>query len=200
MRYLLLGAVLTLAACTDSEMEGVHDIEMEEAATPHLFFEIDPTTDVAEGNPLEYVNIHCTADVGGPHRDSMYYINMWRNERGWQSPGYNYLIKQDGTIINYMPVDNDCLVEIGEVSNGVYGINSRSINIAYVGGVRSARGRLLAYDTRTPAQVEAMHDLVQEIVCRCPNAQIKGHREHPNVGKECPSFRASDELGCLYLK
>lgn len=202
MRQILLVLVLLMfAGCQKApeEFKGVHDIEVEEALFPELYFEIDPTTDLASGNDLEYVNLHCTADTGGSKRTREYYLKLW-GKKGWRFPGYNYLVYESGVIDTLLPVDCDCLVELGEVSNGVYGVNSRSINIAYVGGVKSVRGRLVAYDTRTEAQIVSLHTLVSDIQGNCPDAKVFGHRDHPRVGKACPSFRAIDEFECWDIK
>lgn len=185
--FLLFFVIFVPGCANQVESKRLHDFDQEEADYPYLFFPYDPAADLYSGNPLQYINVHCTADLGGT--TPSYYDNLWKSYN-WTYPGYNYLIYEDGTIDTLLPEDGDCLVEIGEVSNGVFGVNSRSINIAYVGGVKRCGRKLDAYDTRTPAQIESMHRLVKDIRSRCPNVRVYGHRDHQNVRKECPSFNA----------
>lgn len=96
---------------------------------------------------------------------------------GWKSPGYHYMIKPSGEIVETHPID--------QVSNGVAGYNSQSIHISYLGGVDSKNQPL---DNRTPEQKESQVILLTRLKKKFPNAEIKGHRDFPNVAKACPSF------------
>ena len=97
-------------------------------------------------------------------------------------PGYHFLIKADGEIVNLLSVD--------KISNGVKGYNSISVNVCYIGGI-DPKGK--PKDTRTPAQKESLLTLLKQLKKQFPNALIQGHRDFPKVAKACPSFDAKAE-------
>ena len=97
-------------------------------------------------------------------------------------PGYHFIIKLDGEVVN--------LLSIEQVSNGVAGFNSQTINISYIGGVDPKNTPL---DTRTPQQKASLLKLLKELKQKFPTATIQGHRDFPNVHKACPSFDAKKE-------
>lgn len=131
---------------------------------------------------IKYIVLHCTA---GPANQSTKEIqNYWKNSLGWKSPGYHHLINSDGTVDNILPIE--------QVSNGVAGYNSNSIHISYKGGQNGI-------DTRTPAQIQAQIELVKKYKAMFPNAEVKGHRDFPNVQKTCPSFDVKTWLKCVGL-
>lgn len=147
-----------------------------------------------KGYRTRFVNIHCTATKEGVDLGAQWFLNFFRFDRGWSKPGYNILILLDGTIEVLVPFDYNGYTSQNEVSNGVYGENRWSINIAYVGGVDS---RLRAKDTRTEAQKRAMDGLLQTLKCQMPDIIILGHRDHEGVAKACPSFDVESEYGYL---
>lgn len=135
---------------------------------------------------IKYLVIHCTAT---PHNTTIASImNYWKTVLGWKNPGYHYMIKADGEIVNTFPIE--------QISNGVAGFNSVSIHIAYIGGV-DAKGK--AVDNRTPAQVDSQIKLLKELKAKFPAAEIKGHRDFPNVKKECPCFDVKTWLKTITL-
>ena len=101
-------------------------------------------------------------------------------------PGYHFIIKPDGEIVNLLPIE--------QVSNGVQGFNSQIINISYIGGVDSKNVPL---DTRTPQQKASLLKLLKELKQKFPTAIIQGHKDFPNVKKACPSFDAKKEYMTL---
>lgn len=112
-------------------------------------------------------------------------------DKGWKNPGYHYTVFPDGKIEQLLPES--------EVSNGVQGYNSTSINISYVGGIDS-KGR--ATDNRTEAQKTSLLTLLKELKTRYPNAHIMGHRDiwgkNPaKWKKQCPCFDAEKEYAFL---
>jgi N-acetylmuramoyl-L-alanine amidase len=120
---------------------------------------------------INYIVIHCTATAKYAKISSI--ITYWREQLKWTNPGYHYMIEFDGTVNNLLPDS--------EVANGVRGYNSHSIHIAYIGGLN---GR----DDRTNEQREAMLLLLLHLRKTYPDAEILGHRDFPNVKKECPCF------------
>lgn len=133
---------------------------------------------------ITHIAVHCTATQPSATIEAIQ--NYWKNTLGWQKPGYHYLIKSDGQVVQ--------LLDIASPSNGVAGWNSRIINVSYIGGI-DAQGA--PKDTRTPAQKDALSLLLLQLKKQFPNAIIQGHRDFPNVRKACPSFNAKAEYSNL---
>jgi len=129
---------------------------------------------------IKYIAVHCTA---GPSTQTTKAIkDYWKNNLGWKSVGYHYLINADGTI--------EQLAQESEITNGVAGFNSVIVNISYKGGVDDNNK---PKDTRTPQQKESILNLLKKLKKRYPKAIIQGHKDFPNVKKACPSFEAKQE-------
>ena len=128
--------------------------------------------------------VHCTATPEG--RDvSVETIRGWHvKERGWSDIGYHWVIGLDGSINKGRD----------ESIPGAHakGYNSTSVGVVYVGG---GDANMKAKDTRTEAQKESLHCLLQDLKGRCPNAEIIGHRDVSS--KECPSFDAKAEYKAI---
>jgi N-acetylmuramoyl-L-alanine amidase len=128
---------------------------------------------------VKYLVLHCTA---GPATQTTKAIkDYWKNNLGWKSVGYHYLINADGKI--------EQLAQESEITNGVAGFNSVIINISYKGGV-DANNK--PKDTRTPQQKESILKLLKELRKRYPKAIIQGHKDF-GAKKACPSFEAKQE-------
>ena len=129
---------------------------------------------------IKFLAVHCTATPQTATVSSIQ--NYWKNVLKWKMPGYHFIIKPDGEVVQ--------LLEIEKVSNGVKGFNSVSINISYIGGVDSQNKPI---DNRTEAQKKALLDLLKKLKKQFPKAIIQGHRDFPGVKKACPSFDAKKE-------
>ena len=129
---------------------------------------------------IDFLVVHCTATPHTTTIDSI--LNYWKHERGWQYPGYHYIVKPDGQIVS--------LLSEAVTSNGVKGFNHNSVHISYIGGI-DTKGA--AADNRTPHQKNALQVALKILKQKYPNAIIKGHRDFPNVKKFCPSFNAITE-------
>ena len=124
--------------------------------------------------------MHCTATS---QKTSISAIqSYWKNNLGWKMPGYHFIIKPDGEVVPLLPIE--------QVSNGVAGFNSVTINISYIGGVDANNKPV---DNRTPAQKVTILKLLSDLKKKFPTAIIQGHRDFPNVKKACPSFDAKKE-------
>ncbi|MFP8892363.1 N-acetylmuramoyl-L-alanine amidase [Chryseobacterium sp. EZn1] len=133
---------------------------------------------------INYIVIHCTATQPDVTIESI--KRYWKENLKWRNPGYHYMIKADGKIVNTLPID--------QVSNGVAGWNSQIINISYIGGIdKNSHPK----DTRTEEQKKSMVKLLRELKSKFPKAIIQGHRDFPNVHKACPSFDAKKEYSGL---
>jgi N-acetylmuramoyl-L-alanine amidase len=126
---------------------------------------------------IKYIVIHCTATPEG-RPTSLEDVTAWHKQLGWRTIGYHYLILLDGTV---KAGRNE-----SEVGSHTAGYNSNSIGICYVGGMDKDMKH--PKDTRTAAQKEALKRVILAMKKKYPNAEIKGHRDFPNVNKACPSF------------
>ena len=110
-------------------------------------------------------------------------IRKWHTDpeedggRGWSDIGYLYVIRRSGG------------VETGrgvlEAGAHVRGYNNKSVGICLVGGV-DADGN--AEDNYTPGQMESLVKLLLGLEVTFPMAFVQGHRDFPDVDKECPCF------------
>ena len=140
---------------------------------------------------IERIFIHCTASQQTATVKSI--MNEFKR-KGWEYPGYHYLIDSTGKIHQ--------LLDTEHVSNGVQGYNQTAINIAYIGGI-DANGK--AIDNRTKEQKQSLIRLLLALRKKYPEAKILGHRDiSPDTNgngivdpweriKECPCFDAITE-------
>jgi len=126
---------------------------------------------------IDYIVVHCSATPAGRDID-IENIREWHTARGFADVGYHYVIKLDGTI--------QIGRELDKIGAHVEGYNHNSIGICYVGGMKGV-------DTRTEAQKGSLETLLYQMKDLFPNAEILGHRDFPDVTKECPSFNAKKE-------
>lgn len=137
---------------------------------------------------IKRIFVHCTA--GNQKQTLQSLLNEFK-ARGWKNPGYHYTVFPDGNIEQLLPES--------EISNGVQGYNSTSINISYVGGI-DKQGRPV--DNRTDAQKQSLCRILTELKRRYPNAHIMGHRDiwgkdSKKWKKWCPCFDAEAEYAYL---
>lgn len=130
---------------------------------------------------INYIAVHCTATAQTATVSSIQ--KYWKENLKWQMPGYHFIIKPSGDVVNLLSID--------KVSNGVKGFNSETINVSYIGGIDS-NGK--PYDNRTPKQKSALINLLKDLRKQFPKAIIQGHRDFPGVKKACPSFDAKKEF------
>ena len=124
---------------------------------------------------IQFIVVHCTAsNPDAKVRDIQHY---WEENLKWKNPGYHYLIKRDGQIVQ--------LQDESLIANGVKGNNHNSIHLSYIGGIdKDGKPK----DTRTSEQQEAMFEKLMELSEKYHKAKIVGHRDFPGVKKACPSF------------
>ena len=135
--------------------------------------------------------VHCSATPEGRHT-TVADITLWHRQRGFTGIGYHFVIYLDGTVHEGRPIHT--------VGAHAAGFNSYSISICYVGGVDADNVRI-AKDTRTPAQKEALRDLLNQLLEAYPTiTEIVGHRDLPGVRKACPCFDARKEYAPLFSK
>lgn len=131
----------------------------------------------------DYIVVHCSAttasmDIGAEE------IRHWHKKRGWKDIGYHVVIRRDGS------------VELGRALNvtgaHVYGHNHNSVGICVVGGINDDGN---AENNFTEAQFDTLRNVIDEMQARYPGAQLMGHRDFPEVAKDCPSFDVREWYG-----
>lgn len=129
---------------------------------------------------IKYIAVHCTAT---PQTTTVESIKQyWKTQLGWKMPGYHFIVKADGQVVNLLPIE--------QVSNGVKGFNSVTINVCYIGGIDNNKKPT---DNRTPQQKQSLLKVLKELKQKFPKAIIQGHSQFPNVNKACPCFDAKKE-------
>lgn len=130
---------------------------------------------------INYIIIHCSATKAGQDFHAKD-IDKWHRERGFNEIGYHKVIDLDGTVENGR--------SISKIGAHCAGHNADSIGICYIGGL-DKNGK--PADTRTEDQKIALKATVEYFKARFPNAKVVGHRDMPNVHKDCPCFDAKEE-------
>lgn len=137
--------------------------------------------------------VHCTASYQATTNEAS--LRAEFKAKGWNAPGYHYVVKTDGNIIR--------MLEESQVANGVSGYNANSIHVAWIGGIDKQHPN--GIDNRTSEQKVALFDLLTKLKLRFPDAMIMGHRDiSPDLNhngvvdpweriKECPCFDAMEE-------
>jgi N-acetylmuramoyl-L-alanine amidase len=115
-------------------------------------------------------------------------IDEMHRKRGFRKIGYHYFIRKDGTAETGRDLSEPGRFEVGAHSKGE---NSQSIGICFEGGVRSAAPNV-GFDSRTPAQIKAMINLIEKLQIRFPGAIVEGHRDMPGAATQCPGFSGRD--------
>ena len=132
--------------------------------------------------PITEIVIHCSAtraraDIGAGE------IREWHvRGRGWRDIGYHLVIRRNGLIETGRPLD--------QAGSHVVKFNANSIGICLVGGA----GENGPENNFEPHQWAALKDKLLELKKAFPGAEIKGHRDFPGVGKDCPCFDVRDWL------
>ena len=132
--------------------------------------------------PIQFLTIHCSATPEG--RDvSPAMIEQWDIAK-FRQKSYHWIVPLDGSMHRSLQ-DNELGAHVG-------GHNSHNIGVCYVGGCdKQMKG---AKDTRTDAQRKALLTLIRTYRARYPRIKILGHRDWPNVHKDCPSFDVEEWL------
>ena len=128
----------------------------------------------------KWLVVHCSASQPLRSLDANA-IRRWHKEKGWSDIGYHYVIKTDGTV-----EDGRDLMAVGA---HVAGHNAESVGICMIGGVDKN-----GYSTNnfTQQQFQSLRKLLGELLKIFPEAVILGHRDFPNVKKDCPCFDVTD--------
>lgn len=151
---------------------------------------------------IKYVALHCTGSKEGQTTTGKQLIDYFKKPvaqggRGWNKPGYAFIIHQDGKLEKLIDFTDDEYMEPREITNGVANINSITLSFAYVGGCdKDGKPK----DTRTIQQQETMAAVCHRFAKVIPDVKIAGHNQFPKVYKACPSFDATVWLRKIGIK
>ena len=134
---------------------------------------------------IDLIVIHCTASRPDQHL-SFERLDKMHRAKGWNGCGYHYYITRDGQLHFGRPEEM--------VGAHAVGYNLHSLGVCYEGGL-DEHGK--SDDTRTPAQRATLIALLRSLKVDYPDARILGHRDLPNVHKDCPCFDAITEYSRL---
>ena len=120
--------------------------------------------------------IHCAAtkpsmDIGANE------IREWHIARDWIDIGYHYVIRRNGTVEKGR--------DIMQAGAHAKGHNFTSIGICLVGGINE-EGE--PDDNFTLKQYNSLIQLVKFLEMTFPIDDVLGHRDLPDVNKQCPCF------------
>ena len=133
---------------------------------------------------IDLIVIHCSATRCNRSFPVTALIRCHADRFGFT--GYHYYITRDGQ--TYQTRHEQL------VGAHAKGYNGHSLGVCYEGGL-NANGK--PADTRTPRQKEALLKLLRRLKAEHPDARILGHRDLPNVHKDCPCFNAINEYQSL---
>lgn len=128
---------------------------------------------------INWLVIHTAAtrpsmDVGAKE------IRSWHKAKGWSDIGYHYVIRRDGRVEKGRPDT--------KMGAHVRGYNRDSLGVCLVGGVNERT--LKPESNYTQAQWTSLEKLLRDLSTKHPQANVRGHRDFPNVAKACPCFDA----------
>ena len=128
---------------------------------------------------IDLIVVHCSATRPNQNFPVTALIRCHAERFGFT--GYHYYITRNGTTYQ---TRHEQLIGAHAV-----GYNSHSLGVCYEGGY-DEHGN--ADDTRTPRQKRALLRLLRRLKKAHPEARILGHRDLPNVHKDCPCFDCSE--------
>ena len=131
--------------------------------------------------PITHLTIHCAATPEG--RDvKPEQIEAWDRAKFGQV-SYHWIVDIHGN--KHRSLNDD------ELGCHVHLHNHGNIGVCYIGGCDA---HMNAKDTRTPEQRQALLEIVQDYKAQYPNIIVQGHRDWPDVHKDCPSFDVAQWL------
>jgi N-acetyl-anhydromuramyl-L-alanine amidase AmpD len=124
----------------------------------------------------EFIVVHCSAtkpdfDIGAAE------IRGWHLARGWQDIGYHLVIRRNGAVETGRPIDSQ--------GAHVSGHNHNSVGICLIGGLDESGA---AENNFTDRQMTMLRIVIDGLRARYPGASVLGHRDFPEVAKDCPCF------------
>lgn len=130
----------------------------------------------------KFLTIHCAATPEGRNNTAAD-VSRWDVERFGQV-SYHWVVELDGNKVRTLP-DSQRGAHVARANTG-------NIGVCFIGGM--TKDMKAPKDTRTPAQRQALRELVLDYRKKYPNIIVRGHNEWPGVKKACPSFDVSEWL------
>lgn len=130
----------------------------------------------------KFLTIHCAATPEG-RANTAADVSRWDVERFGQV-SYHWVIELDGNKVRTLP-DSQRGAHVARANTG-------NIGVCFIGGM--TKDMKAPKDTRTPAQRQALRELVLDYRKKYPGIIVRGHNEWPGVKKACPSFDVSEWL------
>ena len=129
----------------------------------------------------DIIVIHCT-QTPSDMDFGVEKVTSWHKNRGFDTIGYHYLIKRDGTL--QVGRDEDV------VGAHAVAVNGTSVGVALVGGGTVDMGW---ENNFTDAQFAGLKNLIEDMKSKYNIEKIIGHYEVEST-KECPSFNVPQWL------
>jgi N-acetyl-anhydromuramyl-L-alanine amidase AmpD len=123
---------------------------------------------------ISEIILHCTASKSDP---SVAIVTKWHVDQGWDTIGYHFLIRVDGTI--------ETGRQLERIGAHTKGHNTGTIGIALNG-----------LDQFSKEQFESCAKLIVKLKKRFGNLKISGHNEYSS--KKCPVFNIDIIKGLVY--
>ena len=130
---------------------------------------------MAKRETTDTIVIHCTQTPPGMDVD-VDKVTQWHKERGFDTIGYHYLIKRDGTLQEGRQQD--------EVGAHAVAVNGTSIGVALVGGGTADMGWENNFNSE---QFDTLKSIILKLKDKYDIEKIIGHYQ-VEESKECPSF------------
>ncbi len=120
--------------------------------------------------------VHCSAtkpemDIGAEE------IRKWHKDRKWNDIGYHFVIRRNGELEKGR--------DVAIAGAHAKGHNFSSIGICLIGGINEGGKADANY---TIKQYNSLIQLVDFLRMTFPITDVLGHRDLPDVNKECPCF------------
>ncbi|WP_368653781.1 peptidoglycan-binding protein [Ornithinibacillus sp. 4-3] len=120
---------------------------------------------------IKNIAVHYSATTSG---NTSTFEKHWKGVRGWQTGGYHEVVLLNGDVeLNYDPT---------VISNGVYGHNTETYNICYVGTSQPNDKQLKSLRQRVKRAKSAYG---------IKDNNIKGHREFSGQSTSCPKVNVA---------
>lgn len=147
---------------------------------------------------VDYLIIHSTntseaKDFGKDVIIKKHTDSTRNNGLGFNRPGFDYLVPQDGSMQILINEDNPTQTDMWGISNGRKYLAGIAKHIAYVGGrtLKEAWDK----DTRTDEQKQTLETIAKFYVLRFPKIVILGFNEVPaKIAEDSPAFSVNDWL------
>ena len=111
--------------------------------------------------------------------------------KGWNRPGFDYLVSLDGTLHTMIPEQAPSEVDLWGIASGSEPLHGNAKILAYAGG-RTAKNKFWK-DTRTIEQQATLETIVKFYVARFPNIRVLGMNQVPaKKGDTNPGFNVGE--------